>query len=466
MPASSSGLRERLLRLSTFQGWALVCLLFLAALGAFALAFRYVKPAPPRRVVLATASDEGGFKHYARRYVKLLKRDGIELVTRETEGSVQNAALLADPSSGVDVAFVQSGTAHRTAKPTEDGDEPSGIVSLGGLSYVPLWVFYRGDPVEDLSAFKGRRIAIGAPASGTHALAKQLLELNGADRAPTTLLPVDRKEGSGMLALGEIDVLFFVAPAESPAVRRLAAMPGIHLLDFVRAEAYVRRLPFLTKLVLPRGVLDLASDEPARDVTLLAPTAMLVARDTLHPALAYLLMRAATEVHRESGLLDREGEFPSPVGGGFPLADQAQRYYKSGPPLLQRYLPFWAAVLIDRLWVMLVPLIAVLVPLVRAVPPLFAWRIRSRIFRWYARLKETELRLDENPGAEVLDELLQRLEKLEDEVNKSSSPLSYSESLYAYRQNLALVRSRIAQRLAALSSRPTSPPRPSDPAAA
>ncbi|HEY3444824.1 MAG TPA: TAXI family TRAP transporter solute-binding subunit [Myxococcales bacterium] len=445
----TNSLRERFSRLTHFQGWAVVTLLAVAVVAAFAVAFHYVKPAPPKRIVLATASDEGGFKFYARRYVRILKREGIELVTRETDGSVQNVALLADPSSGVDVAFVQSGTAHPAGPASGDaGEESGGIVSLGGLSYVPLWVFYRGEPVEDLSAFKGRRIAVGAPASGTRALAVQLLKLNGADQAPTTLLPMDRKEGAGLLVLGEIDVLFFVAPAEAPAIRKLAAMPGIHLLDFVRAEAYVRRLPSLTRLTLPRGVLDLSTDTPARDLTLLSPTATLVARDSLHPALAYLLMRAATEVHGGPGLMDREGEFPAPVGGGFPLSDQAQRYYKSGAPFLQRYLPFWAANLIDRLWVMLVPLIAVLVPLIRAVPPLFAWRMRARIHRWYARLKETELQLDERPGMPRLQELLERLEKLEDEVNRSSLPISYSENLYAYRQNLALVRGRIAQRMA------------------
>lgn len=443
--------RDRLLRLSHFQWWAAVTGLLAFTLGAFALAFHYVKPAPPKRLVVATASDEGGFKFYARKYRRILERDGVELVAKETQGSVQNVQLLGDPASGVDVAFVQSGTAHKTNSDEEGGDG-DGIVSLGGVSYVPLWVFYRGDPVDDLRAFRGRRIAIGAPESGTHALARRLLELNGVDQAPTTLLPVGRKEGAGMLAVGEVDVLFFVAPAESPNVRRLAAMSDLRLLDFVRADAYVRRLPFLAKQVLPRGVLDLASDLPERPVTLLAPTATLVAREGLHPALAYLLMRAATEVHSGPGLLVREGEFPAGVGGGFALSDQAQRYYKSGPPLLQRYLPFWAAILVDRLWVMLVPLIAVLVPLVRAVPPLFAWRVRSRIHRWYARLKETELQLDESPDLAKLQELLSRLEKLEAEVNKSSLPISYSENLYAYRANLALVRSRIAQRLAAAAT--------------
>ncbi len=85
---------------------------------------------------------------------------------------------------------------------------------------------------------------------------------------------------------------------------------------------------------------------------------------------------------------------------------------------MQRYLPFWAANLVDRMWVILVPIIAVLVLLGRAVPALYRWRVRSRVFRWYARLKQIELALEENPGPQVLEDMLKRLDDTERAVNQ------------------------------------------------
>ncbi|HEX8441604.1 TAXI family TRAP transporter solute-binding subunit [Archangium sp.] len=408
--------------------------------AAFGVTFYFVKPAPPKTLVVAMAPDEGGFRYFARRYQEILARDGITLAVHPTKGSVTNVELLAERTSGVDIAFVQSGTVGTK--------KAANIVSLGSLSYVPLWVFYRGEPIDDVLALRGKRIAVGPPESGTRALALTLLEATGAAAAPTELLPLERDEAIAQLKQGHIDAVILVSPAESPAIQKLAAAPGVRLLSFARADAYVRRFPYLSKLVLPRGVFNLATDLPERDVVLLAPTANLVARDSLHPALAYLLMRAASEIHGSAGMLDRSGEFPAPLETDFPLSSEARRYYEAGIPLLQRYLPFWAANLVDRLWVMLVPIIAVLVPLGRAVPALYLWRLRSRIFRWYARLKELELQLEENLERKALEDMLKRLEEIERAVNRIPMPVSYAENLYFFREHIDLVRRRIIRRLA------------------
>jgi len=407
---------------------------------AFGITMLFVKPAPPKRLTVAIAPEEGGSRYFAKRYQEILKRHGVTLEVRQTGGSLNNVQLLADPASGVDVAFVQSGT--------DAGDRSAGIVSLGSVTYIPLWVFYRGDLVDDVRDLKGRRIAVGAPESGTRALAVTLLGASGADKGGTDLLPLEREAAIEQLKKGEIDAAFLVSPAESPAIKKLAAAPGVRLLSSARADAYVRRFPYLSKLILPHGVFDLAADVPEHDVALLAPTQNLLARDTLHPALAYLLLRAASEVHGSAGMLANSGEFPAPREAGFPLSTVAKRYYQAGVPFLQRYLPFWAANLVDRLWVMLVPIIAVLVPLGRAVPALYRWRVRSRVFRWYARLKQIELQLEENPGRQALDEMLRRLDETERAVNQIPTPLAYAENLYFFREHVDVVRRRINRRLA------------------
>ena len=412
----------------------------LLTVAAFAIAFHFVQPAPPKKIVMASGQKEGRYGYYAKQYKQFLARNGVTLELHPSSGAVQNMALLMDPNSGVDVAFVQGGTGF--------GANAEDLESLGSLYYEPLWIFHRGPPVRDLDGLRGKRIAIGAEESGTRALALQLLAMNSAVLPPTTLLPLGGKEGEEQLLKGKIDALMLVAPADTGAVARLAGTRGIHLLSLERADAYTRLFPYLTKLVLPHGVFDLAQDVPAHDIVLVAPTANLIVRDSLHPALAYLLLRAASEIHSGASVFDRDREFPAPRDSGFPLSDVAARYYKSGPPLLQRYLPFWAANLVDRLWVVLVPILAISIPLIRLVPPLYRWRVRSRIYRWYARLKEIELQLEDNTNVEELEGFIKRLDEIERSVNRIPTPLAYSDNLYGFRAHIDLVRQRIAKRLA------------------
>jgi TRAP-type uncharacterized transport system substrate-binding protein len=437
MPADQMTSRARRILRADF--WVAIVPPLLIVAVAFGVTMLFVKPAPPKHLVAAVAPDEGGSRYYARRYQEILKRHGITLDVRQTGGSLTNVALLADPGSGVDVAFVQSGT--------DPGEKGAHIVSLGSLSYVPLWIFYRGEPIDDPRELTGRKIAIGGPESGTRALALTLLAATGADKPPTVLLPTEREAAIEQLKQGAIDAVFLVSPAEAPSIKKLAGVAGIRMMSFGRADAYVRKYPYLSKLVLPRGVFDLAADVPERDHVLLSPTANLVARDTLHPALAYLLLRAATEVHAGAGMLAQANEFPAPREAGFTLSSVARRYYQAGVPFLQRYLPFWAANLVDRLWVMLVPIIAILVPLSRVVPALYRWRVRSRVFRWYARLKQIELQLEENPGRETLHDMLRRLDDTESSVNNIPTPLAYTDNLYFFREHVDVVRRRIVRRL-------------------
>jgi hypothetical protein len=346
---------------------------------------------------------------------------------------------LMDEKSDVDVGFFQGGSAFSANAPD--------LVSLGAIYYEPLWVFYRGREIRELAGLQGKKLAIGPEESGARALALQLLAVNAAVLPPTALLALSGREANEQLLQGRIDAVFMVGPPESALVEQLVSAPGIRLLSLERADAYTRRFPYLTRLTLPKGVFDFVNNVPARDVILVSPTANLLARDRLHPALAYLLMRAATEIHAGSALLNKTGEFPAPLDAEFPLSDEAKRYYRTGPPFLQRYLPYWAAVLIDRVWITLLPVLALLVPLMRLVPPVYRWRVRSRIYRWYARLKEVELEFDENPPPERLKELLKRLDQIERSVNRINTPLAYSDNLYAFRQNVNLVRQRVANGL-------------------
>ena len=178
-------------------------------------------------------------------------------------------------------------------------------------------------------------------------------------------------------------------------------------------------------------------------MTLIAPTANLVVRDDIHPALIDLLMDAATDISGDTSMLHHEGEFPSPKGVDIPLSIDAERYMKNGPSFLHKHLPFWIAVWADRLVVLLIPLVAVLLPVVRLGPAVYAWRIKSRIYRWYGRLKQLEYELDLEGSQLNKADAMTRLDEIEHGVSHIRTPLAFSENLYNLRSHIELVRQRL-----------------------
>ena len=322
------------------------------------------------------------------------------------------------------------------------------LVSLGSVAYVPLVIFYEGPKQVRLSGFAGKRIAIGMEGSGTRALALALLKANGIEPGgATTLLPLTGEAAAHALTTHEIDAAFLTGDsAQPPVMARLLRTPGVRLFSFSQARAYARRFPYLTDIELPMGAFDLGKNLPPQPVYTIAPTAELIARDSLHPALSDLLVEAAKEVHGRANLLQNAGEFPSPVMHDFPISDDAARYYKSGKSFLYRVLPFWLASLVDRLIVLVVPIVVVLVPGVRLIPSLYAWRVKSRIYRWYGALIAIErAALDESSTDEERAASLAKLADIEGAVNRLKMPLAYADQFYVLREHIGFVRARLTQ---------------------
>ena len=409
--------------------------------GAFWIAFRYVRPAPPSEFAISTGAEGGAYHLNAQRYGDLLSRDSIRLRLLASTGSLENLARLSDDASGVSVAFVQGGVGDAAKEP--------GLVTLAALYYEPLWVFYRGDnDLAMLNQLEGRRIAIGPAGSGTRSLMMTLLAASKASGNPERLLSLGGSAAADALIAGRIDAAAFVAGAEAPYVQRLLRAKGVRLMHLGHAEALSRRFPYLAAVTLPRGVIDIAGDIPPRAVTLVATTAYLVARQDFHPALVSVLLEAVNRVHRGGGVFHRTGEFPAAREGDFPLSEDARQFFSSGPPFLQRYLPFWVANLLQRLLILLVPLIAVAIPVMRLFPGVYGWRVRARVFRWYPELRRVEARATKNPGPNEVRELLARLDAIEDGVVRTRVPTTYSDYTYNLKLHIDLVRTRL-QRLAA-----------------
>jgi TRAP transporter TAXI family solute receptor len=411
----------------------------LIALALLIAAYFVLDPAPPGRVVLATGPEGSAYAEFGRRYATELKRYGIEVVLRPSMGARDNLRLLREAKEQVDLAFVQGGS----GDPARGEDEKAGdeLVSLGAVNYEPVWIFCRGKPLRRLSDLRGLRVNTGVRGSGTPGISRRLLEANFVDR--DELKGESLAETPAVMALleGTLDAAVLVSPPESPMVQMLLQTPDIHLYEYAHAEAYSRRFPYLVPVVLPRGVVDLSRDVPREDVTLIATTTALVTREDTHPALMQLFVQAAARIHGGPGWIARGGEFPNGRAGEYPLAKEAQRFYQSGPPLLQRYLPFSLANLVDRMWVALFSIVAVLIPLSRLLPPLYEFRVRSRIFRWYRNLRQIESSLEHKEASR--EELLATLDKLEHRAFAVTVPLSYADELYALRQHIALVRARL-----------------------
>lgn len=403
-------------------------------IGLF-LAFQFVGPPPPRQIVLATGADSGAYQSYGEQLAAYLEKEGVNVELRETAGAVENLELL-QSGSGVDAAFVQGGLA-------EDFGA-DGVFALGSLYLEPIWIFVRaGLVLSSVADLHGQRLAVGAEGSGTRAVIRRLLGENGIHADDATFLDIAPDDLLDAFSAGDIDAAFLIGGAESELVANLTALDNARLLGLGRADAYARRAPWLSKVVLPEGVLNLKENRPAVETSTVAVTAMLVVRDDLHPAISDLLMMASDKVFSGHTILADAGEFPSPLNTDMPLSEEAQRFYNRGAPFLMRYLPFWAATLVDRLWVLLLPVIGLLIPLFKLLPPLYHWRIRRRLLQHYSELRDIDPQHRPVESAEDHRNRMTRISELENETVDVAVPRNYSDDVYKLRRDIDLVRRKL-----------------------
>jgi hypothetical protein len=411
----------------------------LVVVAAFALAGKLMQSAPPTHIRLISGSTGSSYRTLAERYKKIIEAHGVKVEIVASEGALDNLERLADPKAKIDVGFVQGGLS--------DGVDISHVVSLGTVFTQPLMVYYRlPQEIDRLTELKGKRIAIGAVGSGTHALALKLLKANDMDEKSATLVAEHGEEAARSLVDGKIDAAFLMGDSATPQVMRgLREAAGVRLMSFRQAEGYVRRLKFLSHLTLPEGAMDLGKDYPSETVSLVGPAVELVARKDIHPALSDMLIAAAREIHSGPGMYRKAGEFPAPLEHDFPISADAERYYKSGGQFLYKRLPFWLASLVDRVLVVVLPLLVIVVPATRAAPALYRWRVRSRIYRWYGTLMAIEREIVLARTDEERQDIARRLAEIQHSVDEIKTPLSFADQLYVLRDHVAMVRRRLAE---------------------
>lgn len=406
----------------------------LLIVAAFALASRFIQPAPPNTFTFSAGAEGGAYYRYALQYKEILARDGITLQVTRSTGSLQNLERVRSATPQASAGFVQGGTTLP--------DDSNSLLSLGRMYYELVWVFHRL-PAEtsQITQLRGKRIAVGPNGSGTNHLVMQLLRLNRINADNSNLQEMSAKAALDRLNAGELDAAFLVAGADAENLQQPLHSKDIRLMSMSQADAYAMRLAHIARITLHQGVVDFPENIPPYDVKMIGAGALVAVRDDLHPALQFALTQAAAEVHRKSSIVHAENYFPQSNGSELPMSNVAERFYKSGPPFLQRYLPFWIAVLIDRLLVLLIPIITILIPLLKIVPMIYGWRVRKRLWHWYDELKKLEQSMSEESADH--DKHQKEIDRIDEAVWTILVPAEYSEQYYNLRTHVEYVQRRL-----------------------
>ena len=423
-----------------YTPWAIAIGFLLLLSGLFAVLWVLIPP-PPKNIEMATGFPTGLYYQFGERLRTELNKEGVNLKIKVTGGTLDNLALLSDPKSGVGFAMIQGGVANT--------DEYPNLVSIAGMFYEPIWVWYRdasfkshGSPVRTLSQLKGKRVSIGNEGSGTLALSQAMLKLSGIAEKEIQVEKFKPDEAIRKLNSGELDAVFIVAAAEAPILKQFYTIPGVRLMNFDQADAFSRNLPYLSKVSVPRGLLSIEHDLPRQDIQVLAATATLVAHDSISPAMVSLLMGASYDILKSYSRLQKVGEFPSSTGLDFPLQIDAEIYLKDGPSFLHRHLPFWTAVWVGRLMKILIPLLVILIPLFTYLPAATNLLLKLKLARVYEELK----RIDKNAhNPDLREKSFRDLESIEARVGNIKVSRLDAKELYDLKGHVGDVRSRLNQ---------------------
>lgn len=410
--------------------------------GIASLALIYFIPAPPSKVVMATAFKGASFEYYGRQYREIFARSHVELELRETAGAVENLKLLQDPNADVQIAFVTGGLL--------DSKHARGVLSLGTVYDQPFWIFYpANEQLDQLSQLKGKRIAVGPEGSATRHMAEQVLGKGGVNSETASFLPFAGEAADKALKAGQLDAVWIIGVPEATAVQSFLRNPSLRPMSFPMAEAFTRIFPDLTRMTLPQGTIDIERMIPANDVQLIGTKSKVLVRSDLHPEIVQLLLQTMKEVHSGADIFHRSGEYPNGSDSEYAVAPTAIDFYKNGPSFTQRHLPLWLSIHVQRAIALLVTGIAIGLPLLHFLPQSYNWMIRRRLFYWYAELRTLETSFDSITSHKQLIDKQAEIERIEDELSKIHFPLTFSDQVYNLRHHIDLVRRKIASRLGA-----------------
>uniref|UniRef100_UPI0040475ABD TAXI family TRAP transporter solute-binding subunit n=1 Tax=Aliarcobacter sp. TaxID=2321116 RepID=UPI0040475ABD len=413
--------------------------LLLLVITSFYLTSKFIEPSSKKEITIATGSVDAEYYKTALEYKKILEQQNVKVNIVPTNGSVENIKLLNEKK--VDIAFIQNGI---------DIPNNNNLKAIASIYYEPLWIFYKNEKytMDYIIQLTSKKISIGKDGSGTKDLSLRILNDNGIDNENSQILNLSTQEAKNALLKGEIDAMFLVSSANSHTVQELLANPDINLFSFKRAKAYSRKYTFLESVPLYEGTIDLYKNLPNDNINLLTTTASLVIRDDFSNELTRLILKEIKTLHNKKDLFEKENQFPNINNLTLQTSEEAIIYFTYGDTWLEKIFPYWIASNIDRLKILLIPLLTLLIPLSKGFFPLYRWSIRSKIYKWYEEIQKIDL-LIENASHEQLDSCLNKIIILKSEIkNETKVPLSYMGEYYDLIMHLELIISKINIKLA------------------
>jgi uncharacterized protein len=413
--------------------------ILLLVIASFYFTSKFIEPSSKKEITIATGSIDGEYYKTALLYKDILEKQKVKVNIITSNGSIENIQLLKDKK--VDIAFVQNGI--------DELKNQHSLKAIASVNYEPLWIFYKNEnyTMDYVIQLISKKISVGKEGSGTKDLALKILNDNGIDDQNSQILSHSTQEAKELLLKGEIDAMFVVTSANSKIVKELLDNPNINLFSFKRAKAYSRKYSFLESIPLYEGTIDLYKNLPSQDVNLLSTTANLIVRDDFSDELTRLVLKEIKNIHNKKGLFEAQNQFPNIDNLTIEINEDASRYFTYGDTWLEKIFPYWIASNIDRLKILLIPLITLMIPLSKGFFPLYRWSIRSKIYKWYEEIQKIDLEVEDVKN-ENLGKYLEKITALKKEIKAETKvPLSYMGEYYDLIMHLELIISKINIRL-------------------
>lgn len=403
--------------------WPLV-LMFVAGL---VILLSQIRPFPPTQLSILVGQQGSSHEILAQRFVDFFKDHGVKLDVLYTDGTQDNLKSLIEHPD-INIALTLAGS-------VEKGTYPE-LMTLGSVQYEPLWLFYTG-PIykgdDPFAHFSAKRIAIGAPGSGTQHLLREMLKIRGITlEQQKNFQEWPHRQAAQALLDGEIDAMVIVDGFTSPTIRHLLAAENVHIYNFALAPAYIKKMPFLDVVTIPRGSLNLEQVYPPEDIRMVSSSLTLLIDQKLHPALQLLFLMAADKFgDARDQFFARPDEFPAYRDQAVPLSPVAKQYFDQGPPISLRYVPFWVASFLNRIWLLVLAVLAIGYPLFRLTPNYRHTNSRLEIASAYEDVRTLEQAARNATTHTQIEHILSALKELETEIDAIPVPTDSMSTYYS-----------------------------------
>ncbi|QWD86070.1 hypothetical protein AOC19_04215 [Polynucleobacter asymbioticus] len=380
----------------------------------------YINPLPPKTAYLAIGQGGSSYERISNNFEDFFKKQKIKLELIPTKG-------LGDGLKGLDTNDSEINASFLTVGYTSGKDYPN-LVSLGSVQFAPIWIFYKGPEIsanDPFQYFSNKKISIGLPGEATNTLYRKLYQIS--ESGPIrNVLEISHKDGALALEEGKIDALFIVDGIQSETVKGLLKNTNIKIMNFPLADAYIKKLPYLQKLIVPKGSRSIEKVQPPQDITILASTTNLLIEKDTHRAIQWAFLLAAKESNRDSNAFFSSPDFfPRDVDRSFPLSPIAERFYKNGVPTIFSYMPIWVASLLDSIWVYIFAFFALIIPAIKLIEEARLYPSKGLMNKMFINLRVLDEAIIEAKTRQELEEILKMAHEYEQNIT----------GLYVYGEN-------------------------------